>query len=121
MSIAPSEHNPSATGDQFSESTQSSSPEGNRGSENPVDDHAKPVKRTKRRKSTSHLKAVPETLAERESIKAAAENFAKTLDKANPFSKGELEGYGRDLLNQHNLPEKFLGFVMVRSMNLSCA
>ncbi|GAB4139059.1 MAG: polyprenyl synthetase family protein [Planctomycetaceae bacterium] len=74
---------------------------------------AKPVKRTKRRKSTSHLKAVPETLSEREFIKAEAEKYAAALDKTNPFSKGELEGYGRDLLHRLGLPEKFLGFTMV--------
>ncbi len=71
-----------------------------------------PQKRT-RRKSTSHLKLVPETLEARERIKAAAEEFARSLDKAKPFSRNDLEGWGRTLLQRLNEPEKFLGFVMV--------
>jgi geranylgeranyl pyrophosphate synthase len=76
------------------------------------DDDPAPVKRKKRR-STSHLKDVPETLAQREAIKAAAERHAETIDKAQPFSKDELEQHGRKLLADMNLPERFLGFVMV--------
>ena len=71
-----------------------------------------PRKRTKR-KSTSHLKLVPEKLEDRERIKAAAEEFARTLDKAKPFSRNDLEAWGRTLLQQLNEPEKYLGFVMV--------
>ncbi len=72
-----------------------------------------PVKRKRKRPSTSHLKAVPETLKLREEIKAAAEKYAEKLDKTNPFNKNELESYGRNLLKQMNQPEKFLGFAMV--------
>ena len=71
-----------------------------------------PEKRAKRQ-STSHLKAVPETLPLRELIKAEAERFAKGLDKARPFTKDELEGYGRRMLQEINQPERFLGFAMV--------
>ncbi|MDA1014798.1 MAG: polyprenyl synthetase family protein [Planctomycetota bacterium] len=70
-------------------------------------------KKRKRRRSTSHLKAVPETLAMRERVKAAAEQFAEGLNKAEPFTKDELEGFARTLLDQLELPEKFLGFAMV--------
>ncbi|WP_166820913.1 polyprenyl synthetase family protein [Thalassoroseus pseudoceratinae] len=77
-----------------------------------MDDDPKPVKR-QRRKSTSHLKAVPETLTEREEIKSAAEQFAKRLDAANPFAKKTLEQWGRELLEEMRKPEKFLGFAMV--------
>lgn len=73
---------------------------------------AKPVKRAKRR-STSHLKAVPETLELRESMRDEAERFVERLDKSKPFNKGELEAYGHELLKEINQPEKFLGFVMV--------
>lgn len=72
----------------------------------------KPVKRKKRR-STSHLKAVPETRELREQIKVYAEKYTEPLDKSRPFLKGELEQHGRALLTQHELPEKYLGFVMV--------
>ncbi len=66
-----------------------------------------------RRRSTSHLKAVPETLAEREHIKREAELFAQGLDKSKPFTKADLETFGHTLLEQLSLPEKYLGFTMV--------
>lgn len=78
-----------------------------------VVDEPKPKKRKRRRASTSHLKLVPETLEERESIKAAAERFAESIDKAKPFNRGQLEHWGRELLEQMDLPEKFLGFTAV--------
>jgi len=71
-----------------------------------------PIRRRERR-STSHLKAVPETLALRELIKLEAERFARGLDKAKPFTKDELEKLGYKFLAEINQPEKFLGFVMV--------
>lgn len=71
-----------------------------------------PVKRTKRQ-STSHLKAVPETLELRERIKAEAERYAAGCDKSKPFTKAELEAHGRKLLEEIGQPEKFLGFTMV--------
>lgn len=78
----------------------------------PAEDIAKPVKRTKRR-STSHLKAVPQTLRGREEIKSAAEKYAAGLDKSKPFNKNELEKHSRTLLDQMQLPEMYLGFAMV--------
>lgn len=76
------------------------------------DDDPVPRKRNGR-KSTSHLKAVPESLELRESIKSSAEAFARTLDKTQPFSRDQLEAWGRQLLGQLSQPEKFLGFAMV--------
>jgi len=73
----------------------------------------KPVKRPRKRQSTSHLKAVPDTLELREQIKAECERFVEPLDKSKPFSKGELEQHSRTLLEQMGQPEKYLGFVMV--------
>ena len=73
----------------------------------------KPAKRVKRRQSTTHLKAVPETLEQREALKRAAEAFSESLDKTRSLSKNELEAHGRSLLEQQNQPEKFLGFIMV--------
>ena len=67
----------------------------------------------RRRRSTSHLKAVPETLGEREHIKREAERLAQGLNKSKPFTKAELESCGRTLLEQLGLPEKYLGFTMV--------
>ena len=77
-----------------------------------TDAGSEPQKRTKRR-STSHLKAIPETLELRERIKLAAEQFAAELDKSQLFNKNELEAHGRTLLDRMELPEKFLGFTMV--------
>ncbi|MDB4614142.1 polyprenyl synthetase family protein [bacterium] len=73
----------------------------------------KPVKRKKKRRSTSHLKAVPETLKEREEFKAAAKLYADDLNRAKPFNKNELEQHSRTFLKQINKHEKFLGFAMV--------
>jgi len=72
-----------------------------------------PRPRKRRRKSTSHLKAVPETLSERERVKAAAERFAEDLDRAQPFDSSQLETWARELLGQLEMPEKFLGFAAV--------
>ncbi len=71
-----------------------------------------PLRRRERR-STSHLKAVPETLPQREQFKVAAERYATSIDKSKPFTKDELEAHGRRLLGDMNQPEKFLGFAMV--------
>ncbi|MCH2212597.1 MAG: polyprenyl synthetase family protein [Fuerstiella sp.] len=81
-------------------------------SEFPPDD-PKPVRKKGRRRSTSHLKAVPETLEERTRVKEAAEEFTRTLDRSRAFSKDDLETQSRMLMDQLGLPEKFLGFTMV--------
>ena len=78
-----------------------------------LDDDPKPVRKKGKRRSTSHLKAVPESLEQRETFKRAAEEFAKGLDKSRAFNKNELEAHSRKLLDQMALPEKFLGFAMV--------
>ncbi len=70
-------------------------------------------KKRQRRKSTAHLKAVPETLSLRELIKADAEAFARTLDKSNAFTRRELEQWAYDFLKKIDQPEKYLGFAMV--------
>lgn len=85
--------------------TNDSEPEHTNGTDHPDD---KP-----RRRSTSHLKLVPETLELREHIKASAEAYARQLDRSRPFNKSELEAHGRKLLDQLGQPEKFLGFTMV--------
>jgi geranylgeranyl diphosphate synthase type II len=66
-----------------------------------------------RRRSTSHLKAVPETLDQRENLKREAERYAKSLSKSRAFTRNELEQHGRRLLSELGQPEKFLGFTMV--------
>ena len=78
-----------------------------------VEGVAKRPRKRVRRKSTSHLKLVPETLAERERIKAEAERFAEGLDRSQPFNSDQLEIWGRQLLDELELTEKFLGFAAV--------
>ena len=77
------------------------------------DDDPVPVRKKGRRRSTTHLKAVPDTLELREKVKAAAEAYAYELDRSKAFSRDDLEQHGRTLLQQMDLPEKFLGFAMV--------
>jgi geranylgeranyl pyrophosphate synthase len=72
-----------------------------------------PKKREKVRRSTSHLKAVPETLPGRERLKNEAERYARTIDKSQPLSKDMLENHGRKLLAELGEPERHLGFAMV--------
>lgn len=76
-------------------------------------DDPKPVRKKGRRRSTSHLKAVPDTLEERTLIKDASEEYAKTIDRSRALNKGELEKHSRTLMDQLQLPEKYLGFTMV--------
>jgi len=76
-------------------------------------DDPKPVRKKGRRRSTSHLKAVPESLEERTRVKDAAEVYAHSLDRNRALSKVELEQHARKLLDQLQLPEKYLGFSMV--------
>ena len=78
-----------------------------------IDDDPKPVRKKGKRRSTSHLKAVPDSLDLREQVKTAAEKYADDLDHSRAFTKNELEKHGRQLLDQMNLPEKYLGFSMV--------
>ena len=77
------------------------------------DDDPAPVRKKGKRRSTTHLKAVPDTLELREKVKAAAEEYARSLDRSRAFTRNELEHHGRALLDQMGLPEKYLGFSMV--------
>ncbi len=78
-----------------------------------LDDDPEPIRKKGKRRSTTHLKAVPETLELREKVKSAAEEYARELDRSRAFTHNELEHHGRTLLNRMGLPEKFLGFSMV--------
>ncbi|MCA8988006.1 MAG: polyprenyl synthetase family protein [Planctomycetaceae bacterium] len=69
--------------------------------------------RKRKRRSTSHLKIVPESLDLRELIKSAAEQYVSQLPRERPFSKDELEAMSRDFLARNEWPEKYLGFAMV--------
>lgn len=65
------------------------------------------------RRKTSHLKDVPETLELRESLRARCEEIASRLDRSVPMNKDQMEQIARRTLEEADLPERFLGWVMV--------
>ncbi len=67
----------------------------------------------RKRRSTSHLKLVPETKSERVALRARCEEVAATLDKSRPLTKDEMEGVARRMLEDAGLPEGFVGWAMV--------
>lgn len=71
-----------------------------------------PEVRSARRK-TSHLKEVPETLELRESLRARCADIAARLDRATPMTKDEMEQVARRALEEADLPEAYLGWMMV--------
>lgn len=73
---------------------------------------AEPARRRKRR-STSHLKLVPETLDSRESLRRRCAEVATKLDKSVPLDKTEMERVARRILEDAGLPEGYVGWTMV--------
>ena len=69
-------------------------------------------KRSRRRK-TSHLKLVPETLELRESLRERCREVVSKLDKTNPLTKDEMEQIARKILDEAGLGEGFVGWAMV--------
>jgi geranylgeranyl pyrophosphate synthase len=67
----------------------------------------------KKRKSTSHLKLVPETKDQRESLRKRCAEVAAKLDKSRPTTKDELEAIARRTLDEAGLSEGFVGWTMV--------
>lgn len=67
----------------------------------------------RRRRATSHLKLVPPTLELREQIRERCATVAAGLDRSKPMTKDELEAASRDLLSSMEMPEGYLGWVMV--------
>jgi geranylgeranyl diphosphate synthase, type II len=65
------------------------------------------------RRKTSHLKDVPETLALRESLRARCEQVAARIDRSIPLTKDEMEQIARRTLEEADLPEGYLGWMMV--------
>lgn len=67
----------------------------------------------RRRRATSHLKLVPPTLELREQIRQRCAAVAAGLDRSKPMTKDELEAASRNLLSSMEMPEGYLGWVMV--------
>lgn len=72
----------------------------------------KPVRRSRRRK-TAHLKMVPSTKEQRESLRVRCYEVANSLSRDVPPSKDLLESLCRQLLDEQGLPEGYLGWMMV--------
>ena len=62
---------------------------------------------------TAHLKAVPESRAVREQIRARCRELATRLDKSHPLTHDEMEQWARAVLAQLGLAEGFVGWTMV--------
>jgi geranylgeranyl pyrophosphate synthase len=65
------------------------------------------------RRKTSHLKDVPETLELRESLRDRCNDIAARLDHASPLTKDQMEQVARQTLEEADLPERYLGWMMV--------
>lgn len=65
------------------------------------------------RRKTSHLKEVPDTLELRESLRARCADIAARIDRATPMTKDEMEQIARRALKEADLPEAYLGWMMV--------
>lgn len=71
---------------------------------------SKPVRKRRR---TAHLKDVPDTRELREQLRLECRELASRLDHSQSFSKDELEVISRQLLKEKQLPEGYLGWIMV--------
>jgi geranylgeranyl pyrophosphate synthase len=69
------------------------------------------VKKTRRK--TSHLKDVPQSLAMRESLRDRCDEIAARLPRDVPMTKDEMERIARRSLEEADLPEGYLGWMMV--------
>jgi len=70
-------------------------------------------KRKARRRSTSHLKGVPQSKALREELRDRCRKVADGLDKSRPLSKDEMEAVARTLLKDAGQGEEYVGWTMV--------
>ncbi|MEM9187452.1 MAG: polyprenyl synthetase family protein [Planctomycetota bacterium] len=67
----------------------------------------------RKRRSTSHLKRVPETRELRDSLRQLCADVAAKLDKSHPLDKDEMERVARRTLTEAGQPEGYLGWAMV--------
>jgi geranylgeranyl pyrophosphate synthase len=66
---------------------------------------------------TAHLKVIPETRELRDRIRAAAGEFAKSLDRSKPLAKAEARQLAEEFLRVNGWGEQYLGFALVGIMN----
>ena len=72
-----------------------------------------PSTNRRRRRRTSHLKDVPPTLQQRESLRRHCRQVALKMDPLLSPTKDELETVSRQVLRELSLPEGYLGWTMV--------
>jgi len=78
-----------------------------------ADEVAAAAARKSKRRNTSHLKVVPPTKEERESLRIVCRETTAKLDKSRPVTKDELEAISREIIARQNLPEGYVGWLMV--------
>ncbi len=75
-------------------------------------DIAPPTRKSGRRK-TSHLKQVPEPQSLRDEIRDRCREITNKIDKSRPMTKDEMEVVVRQILDEMELKEHFIGWTMV--------
>jgi geranylgeranyl pyrophosphate synthase len=80
-------------------------------------DHETEAPAGKKKPSTAHLKIVPETREMRDRVRAAAAEFARSIDRSKPLTRPDLQKMSETLLQQMGLGEQYLGFMMVAISN----
>jgi geranylgeranyl pyrophosphate synthase len=80
-------------------------------------DHETQTPAGKKKASTAHLKIVPETRELRDRVRAAAAEFAKSIDRSKPLTRPDLQKMAENLLKGMGLGEQYLGFTMVAISN----
>lgn len=72
-----------------------------------------PTAEKEKRPNSSAFKVVPQAREQRDRIRAAAEAFARSLDRDKPFNRPALQAMGEQVLVTLGLDAQFLGFTMV--------
>ena len=63
------------------------------------------------------IKQVPQEAATRQAVRSMAAQLARTINRARPPLREDLERYGEEVLGRLGLPRDFLGFAMVAVSN----
>ena len=64
-------------------------------------------------RASAAFKTVPPEREQRDRIRAAAAEFAPSLDRSKPFTRPQLQAMGEEMLRRLDTPEEYLGFTMV--------
>lgn len=78
---------------------------------------ATPPEKTEKKQGSAAFKIVPETREMRDRVRARVAVFGKTLDRSKPLTKQGLQAMAEGLLRDMELPQQYLGFMMVMISN----